>query len=56
MAHIKPFRAFRPTAEEAPVITALPYDVYNVHEARTAVQEAPRSFLAIDSPEAHFPE
>ena len=56
MAHTKPFRAFRPTAEEAPVITALPYDVYNVHEARTAVQEAPRSFLAIDRPEAHFPE
>ena len=56
MAHIHAFRAFRPTAEEAPVITALPYDVYNVHEARTAVQEAPRSFLAIDRPEAHFPE
>ena len=56
MAHIQPFRAFRPTVEEAPVITALPYDVYNVHEARAAVQEAPRSFLAIDRPEAHFPE
>ena len=56
MAHIKAFRAYRPTSEEAPVITALPYDVYNVHEARTAVQEAPRSFLAIDRPEAHFPE
>ena len=56
MAHIHAFRAFRPTENEAPVITALPYDVYNVHEARTAVQKAPRSFLAIDRPEAHFPE
>ena len=56
MAHIHAFRAYRPTVDEAPVITALPYDVYNVHEARSAVQEAPRSFLAIDRPEAHFPE
>ena len=56
MAHVHAFRAFRPTVEEAPVLTALPYDVYNVHEARTAVQEAPRSFLSVDRPEAHFPE
>lgn len=56
MAHIHPFRAFRPVKEEISVLTALPYDVYNVHEAREAVQQAPRSFLAVDRPEAHFPE
>ena len=56
MAHIHPFRAFRPVKEEISVLTALPYDVYNVHEAREAVKQAPRSFLAVDRPEAHFPE
>ena len=56
MAHIHPFRAFRPVPEKASVVTALPYDVYNKNEARIAVRKAPDSFLAIDRPEAHFPE
>lgn len=46
----------RPVESKAPVITALPYDVYNKNEARIAVRKAPDSFLAIDRPEAHFPE
>ena len=56
MAHIHPFRAIRPVQEQAEIITALPYDVYNKNEARIAVRRAPDSFLAIDRPEAHFPE
>ncbi len=56
MAHIIPFKAIRPSKEEAAVIAALPYDVYNRKEAYEKVKEQPKSFLAIDRPETQFPE
>ncbi len=56
MARIIPFRAIRPTKEEAAIIAALPYDVYNRKEAYEKVKEAPDSFLAIDRPETQFEE
>lgn len=56
MARIVPFRAIRPSKEEAAVIAALPYDVYNRKEAYEKVKQQPKSFLAIDRPETQFPE
>ena len=56
MATILPFKAIRPTKEEAAVIAALPYDVYSRKEAYEKVKEQPNSFLAIDRPETQFAE
>ena len=54
MALIVPFKAIRPSKEEAATIAALPYDVYNRQEAYQKVKEQPDSFLAIDRPETQF--
>ncbi len=54
MALVVPFRAIRPSKEEAATIAALPYDVYNRKEAYEKVKEQPGSFLAIDRPETQF--
>ena len=56
MLSIRPFRALRPTAQDAPAIAALPYDVQDVVESRRIVAANPRSFLAIDEPVVNFPE
>lgn len=56
MTTIKPFCALRPTAECAPFIAALPYDVQSTSEARAIVKDNPQSFLAIDEPVVNFPE
>ena len=55
MTTVKPFKAVRATAESAPYVAALPYDVQNVAEAREIVAANPRSFLAIDEPVVNFP-
>lgn len=54
MARIVPFKAIRPSREQASTIAALPYDVYSRKEAYDKVKEAPNSFLAIDRPETQF--
>ena len=56
MAHVIPFKAIRPSREEAAIIAALPYDVYSRKEAYEKVKEQPGSFLAIDRPETQFAE
>ncbi|MGI6011727.1 MAG: DUF1015 domain-containing protein [Ruminococcus sp.] len=56
MATVKPFRGVRPTAELAPRIAALPYDVYNRKEACEEVAREPFSFLKIDRAETQFPD
>ena len=56
MAVIVPFKAIRPSKEEAATIAALPYDVYNRKEAYEKVIKQPKSFLAIDRPETQFAE
>ncbi|SDB20846.1 Uncharacterized conserved protein, DUF1015 family [Pseudobutyrivibrio sp. YE44] len=56
MARIIPFKGIRPSKEEAAIIAALPYDVYNRKEAYEKVKQQPKSFLAIDRPETQFPE
>lgn len=54
MATVRPFRAYRPTAEKAAAIAALPYDVYNRQEAKEVVKNNPDSFLNIDRAETQF--
>lgn len=54
MAEIRPFSCIRPKQEEAALIAALPYDVYNRTEAKEAVAGRSLSFLNIDRPETQF--
>jgi uncharacterized protein (DUF1015 family) len=51
MARIKPFRAFRPPRELAPMVAAFPYDVMDTEEARAMAVGNPYSFLHISRPE-----
>lgn len=54
MANVRPFQAFRPAPGREKEIAALPYDVYNRHEACEVVKKNPGSFLAIDRAETQF--
>lgn len=54
MAIVKPFQCVRPNKEEASLVAALPYDVYNRKEACQVTAENPKSFLNIDRPETQF--
>ena len=54
MAIVKPFQCVRPNKEEASLVAALPYDVYNRKEACQITAGNPKSFLNIDRPETQF--
>lgn len=56
MALIRPFCCVRPAPEKASEVAALPYDVYDRQEAREEIARHPLSFLAIDRPDAGFPD
>lgn len=56
MAIVKPFQCVRPNKEEARLVAALPYDVYNRKEACQVTAGNPKSFLNIDRPETQFPQ
>lgn len=56
MAIVKPFFCYRPKAEAAREVAALPYDVYSRGEAKRAVEGKPLSFLNIDRAETQFPD
>lgn len=51
MAIFHPFQALRPTAEEAPHVAALPYDVVTRKEAEEIGRREPHSFLHVDCAE-----
>ncbi|MFZ2949602.1 MAG: DUF1015 family protein [Desulfuromonadaceae bacterium] len=55
MATIKPFRALRPPKDLAESVSALPYDVMSVEEARAMAAGNPNSFLHISRPEIDLP-
>jgi uncharacterized protein (DUF1015 family) len=55
MAIIKPFRAYRPPREVAPMVAAFPYDVMNTAEARDMAKGNEYSFLHISRPEIDLP-
>ena len=51
---MKPFRAFRPTADKAQEVASRPYDVLNTAEAREEAKGHPDSFLHVVKPEIDF--
>ena len=55
MAIIRAFKAFRPTADLASKIAALPYEVMNSEEAREMVKDNEYSFLHVDRAEVNLP-
>jgi uncharacterized protein (DUF1015 family) len=55
MATIRPFRALRPTADNAPGIAAVPYDVVTTDEARALAEGNPLSFLRVSRSEIELP-
>lgn len=56
MSVLRPFKAVRPTKENAGKVAALPYDVMNSDEAREMVKDNPWSFLHVDKAEIDLPE
>src|ERR1700730_10373028 len=56
MATIRAFRVLRPTAENAPAVSAVPYDVVNTAEARALAAGNPLSFLHVSRPEIDLPD
>lgn len=56
MSVLRPFKAMRPTKENAEKVAALPYDVMNSDEAREMVKDKPWSFLHVDKAEIDLPE
>ncbi len=56
MSVLRPFRAIRPTKENASKVAALPYDVMNSQEAAEMVKGNPVSFLHVDKAEIDLPD
>ncbi len=56
MAHLHPFKAWRPTQETIYEIACVPYDVIDTDEARALAEGKPNSFLHVIRPEIDLPE
>lgn len=56
MAIIKPFKALRPTPENAAAVSSVPYDVIYESEVRETVARNPLSFLRVTRPDGEFAE
>ena len=55
MALIHPFRALRPTPENAAAVSSVPYDVVSTDEARELADGNPLSFLHVSRSEIDLP-
>jgi len=55
MASIHPFRALRPTPENAAAVSSVPYDVVSTEEARELADGNPLSFLHVSRSEIDLP-
>src|SRR3954452_5938419 len=55
MALIQPFRALRPTPENAAAVSSVPYDVVSTDEARALASGNPLSFLHVTRAEIDLP-
>jgi uncharacterized protein (DUF1015 family) len=55
MALIHPFRALRPTPEQAAAVSSVPYDVVSTDEARELADGNPLSFLHVSRSEIDLP-
>jgi len=56
MSIFVPFKAFRPTQENAKAVASKPYDVLNAKEAKLEAEGNPVSFYNVIKPEIDFPE
>jgi uncharacterized protein (DUF1015 family) len=56
VATLHPFRALRPTRDNAVRVAAPPYDVVNTSEARALARGNPDSYLHVSRPEIDLPE
>jgi uncharacterized protein (DUF1015 family) len=56
VATLQPFRALRPTREQASAVSAVPYDVVSTAEARELARGSPLSFLHVSRPEIDLPD
>ena len=56
MSIFVPFKAFRPTQENAKSVASKPYDVLNAKEAKLEAEGNPVSFYNVIKPEINFPE
>jgi uncharacterized protein (DUF1015 family) len=54
MAVIKPFKALRPLARTAPIVSSVPYDVVNREESKELADGNPLSFLRVTRSEIEF--
>jgi uncharacterized protein (DUF1015 family) len=55
VATLRPFRALRPTPQDAAAIAAVPYDVVSTDEARALADGNPLSFLRVSRAELELP-
>ena len=55
MATLHPFRALRPTPDQASAVAAVPYDVVSTAEARALAADEPLSFLRVSRAEIELP-
>ena len=55
LATLRPFHAIRPTPAAAPLVSAVPYDVVDVDEARALAAGNSLSFLHVSRPEIDLP-
>ncbi len=55
MITIKPFRAWRPNADDLLEVACVPYDVINTEEATALAKGKPKSFLHVIRPEIDLP-
>ncbi|WP_337873460.1 DUF1015 family protein [Ignavibacterium sp.] len=56
MAVIRPFKALRPTKENAHLVASVPYDVINKEEARELAEGNPLSYLHVTRSEIDLPD
>jgi uncharacterized protein (DUF1015 family) len=56
MSVFVPFKAYRPTKENAKAVACKPYDVLNAKEAKQEAEGNPVSFYNVIKPEINFPE
>jgi len=56
MATLRPFRALRPSRQNAVRVAAPPYDVVNTSEARALARGNPDSYLHVSRPEIDLPD
>ncbi len=56
MALIKPFRALRPTKENAANVASVPYDVVNRQEAKESAGKNPLNYLRVTRSEIELPD